>query len=177
MPSTIVKHSRNCSRRPAGAVVDTIVLHCTESTDTQQDVDWLCHSSGNEAASAHDIIDRDGTRYSLVPAEMEAWHAGYSCFLGRYRVNEFSVGIELANNRKAREPYPEAQLEATAWLVVDYMRKFPATTLERITRHSDIAVPAGRKQDPGSLFDMPAFLARVERYQTLNEQGGECEAA
>lgn len=162
MPATIILHSPNCERRPDGeaGAVSAIVMHCTESDNTKEDVDWLCNPKSG--ASAHDLIDRDGTRYSLVPASMRAWHAGVSTFAGRARVNDFSIGIELANDRLRGEYYPNAQLDAAARLVAGYMVSYPAITLDRITRHSDIAV--GRKNDPGTLFSLPGFRALVQLY-------------
>ena len=45
--------------------------------------------------SAHFVIRRDGELLQFVPCGKRAWHAGVSCWQGRERCNDFSVGIEL----------------------------------------------------------------------------------
>ena len=151
------RRSPNCNERPSGVLIDTIVLHSTASKSCQQDVEWLCTPLSK--ASAHVIIDRDGTIYDLVPVSRRAWHAGKSEFHGRPDVNDFSIGIELANDN-AGEAYPDAQLGAAAALCAAYIREWPAITPERITSHAAIALPQGRKSDPFGL-DLEAFRALV----------------
>src|ERR1700757_5281000 len=46
-------------------------------------------------ASAHLCIFRDGAITQYVPFERRAWHAVESCYEGRSRCNDFSIGIEL----------------------------------------------------------------------------------
>ncbi|MFX8393273.1 N-acetylmuramoyl-L-alanine amidase, partial [Acinetobacter baumannii] len=43
--------------------------------------------------SAHVCVFRDGTGTQYVPFDRRAWHAGRSCFEGRSRCNDFSIGI------------------------------------------------------------------------------------
>ena len=45
--------------------------------------------------SAHCLIRRDGEIVQYVPFDKRAWHAGISCYQGRERCNDFSIGIEL----------------------------------------------------------------------------------
>ena len=45
--------------------------------------------------SAHCLIRRDGEIVQYVPFDKRAWHAGVSCYQGRERCNDFSIGIEL----------------------------------------------------------------------------------
>jgi N-acetylmuramoyl-L-alanine amidase len=48
-------------------------------------------------ASAHLVIDRDGTVTQLAPFNVVTWHAGVSKWKGRSGCNSFSIGIELVN--------------------------------------------------------------------------------
>lgn len=49
-------------------------------------------------ASAHVIIDRDGSITQLVPFNLQAWHAGNSYYNGRTGFNKYSIGIEIVNS-------------------------------------------------------------------------------
>ena len=51
--------------------------------------------------SAHFLIRRDGELVQFVDTDLRAWHAGVSCFDGRERCNDFSVGIELEGTDEA----------------------------------------------------------------------------
>jgi N-acetylmuramoyl-L-alanine amidase len=160
MARLIMRPSPNFNDRPAGRLIDCIVLHATESRDTEQDINWL-QSKASEA-SCHDLVDRDGTYYRLVDVNKRAWHAGKSAFHGMPDVNDFSIGIELANDSHG-EPFPEVQLEAAAALVATYVLRF-SIPLDRITRHRDVALPKGRKADPAPpWFAFADFLARVQQ--------------
>lgn len=156
----ITRTSPNYNRRPEGMAIDCVVLHATESSSCEQDVAWLCNPKSQ--ASAHVVVDRDGTVFDLVPCERRAWHAGESAFMGRRDVNDFSIGVEFANRCDGKEPFTELQYQVGATLVAGYMRRYNGITLERITRHQDVARPLGRKPDPGACFDMARFLTLVQ---------------
>lgn len=160
MSSVISRPSKNFNERPPGVLVDLLVIHATESGDAQQDINWLCNPASK--ASAHYVIDRDGTVYQLVDTAKRAWHAGVSQFGNRPNCNDYSIGIELANRCDGKEAFPDAQLAAAAELCAELMKEWPAITTDRITRHSDIALPVGRKHDPGPCFDFGAFLELVK---------------
>lgn len=145
--------------RPAGTVVDCVVMHCDASPNAAGTVSWL--QSAASKVSYHALVDRDGaTLWAFVDTARRAWHAGVSEFLGRKNVNDFSIGVSLAN-RNDGEPYPPAQLDAAAAYVAGLMKKHPAITLERITTHRVIAPT--RKTDPCPPFDLVAFRERVRR--------------
>lgn len=154
----IVRRSPNWSARPAGELITAIVMHATASHDCQQDVAWLCEPMSK--ASSHIVIDRNADVYDLVPVDRKAWHAGVSELDGKENVNDFSIGIELANANNG-EPYPDEQLACAAALCAAYIREWPGITVDRIVRHADIALPAGRKSDPAPPFDIEAFRALV----------------
>lgn len=96
--------------------------------------------------SAHYFIRRDGETICFVDPDRRAWHAGVSCWRGRERCNDFSIGIELEGCDT--QPFEPVQYERLAALVAQLKRRFP---IEAVVGHSDIA--PGRKTDPGPFFD------------------------
>lgn len=48
-------------------------------------------------ASAHFVVETDGTITQMVSTNHQAWHAGYGVYEGRGKVNSFSIGIEIVN--------------------------------------------------------------------------------
>lgn len=151
----IQKQSPNFNTRPLAATVDTVVLHATADTDTKASVHWCC--KGESKVSYHTIIDRDGTVYHLVDPAKRAWHAGVSSYKGKKDVNDFSIGLSFGNNN-AGEKYTDDQYRVGAAIVAQWMKRFPALTLERITTHAEIA--PGRKTDPVG-FDLVRFKTLV----------------
>ena len=96
--------------------------------------------------SAHFLIRRDGALVQFVPCARRAWHAGASCWNGRERCNDFSIGVELEGSDHT--PYAEAQYDTLVMLVDALCARYP---IEDVVGHSDIA--PGRKTDPGFAFD------------------------
>ncbi|HEY1765397.1 MAG TPA: N-acetylmuramoyl-L-alanine amidase [Opitutaceae bacterium] len=93
--------------------------------------------------SYHCLIDRDGTRCTLVPDSDVAWHAGASHFLGRDRCNDFLLGVAFAGDSD-REPLSEAQIaSALDWL--DGRWTPLGLTLDRLADHRQVS--PGRKRD------------------------------
>jgi len=106
--------------------------------------------------SAHCFIRRDGEIVQYVPFTKRAWHAGVSCYQGRERCNDFSIGIELEGTDTLA--YTDAQYQQLATVTRQLIEVYPAIA-EHMTGHSDIA--PGRKTDPGPAFDWARFRARV----------------
>jgi len=96
--------------------------------------------------SAHFLVRRDGALVQFVRCADRAWHAGVSCWAGRERCNDFSIGIELEGVDD--EPYEDAQYRTLAVLLAALEARYP---IEDVVGHSDIA--PGRKTDPGPAFD------------------------
>jgi N-acetylmuramoyl-L-alanine amidase len=137
--------SPNHNARPAGTVVDCIVLHCDAARDAKASISWI--KSKESKVSYHVLVDRDGTVYRFVETNRRAWHAGASEFMGRKDCNNYSLGLSFANDN-AGEPYTAAQYESAAIVVLGWMSLYPKITLDRITTHAAVALPAGRKTDP-----------------------------
>ncbi len=97
--------------------------------------------------SSHFFIRRDGELIQFVACGQRAWHAGASCWRGRERCNDFSIGVELEGADD--KPFSEAQYARLNDLVRALRKAYP--TLVDVAGHSDIA--PGRKTDPGPHFD------------------------
>ena len=106
--------------------------------------------------SAHCLIRRDGEIVQYVPFDKRAWHAGVSCYQGREKCNDFSIGIELEGTDTLA--YTDAQYRQLAALARLLISRYPALA-DNMTGHSDIA-PV-RKTDPGPAFDWARFRALV----------------
>lgn len=139
--------SPNFNERPTA--IDAIIIHYTDMLSAEAALAWLINPKSN--VSAHYLIDEEGTIYQMVPEEKRAWHAGKSVWQGRSNVNDYSIGIELANpgHSHGYRPFPEAQINALITLCLDIKKRWNIPT-NRILGHSDIAPE--RKQDPGHLF-------------------------
>ena len=73
-----------------------VLVHHFTSGGFEGAVAWLCDPSAK--ASAHLVVDEDGTVVQIVPFDRAAWHAGKSSW-GPYTgsINPVSIGIEIAN--------------------------------------------------------------------------------
>ncbi|RLA37277.1 MAG: 1,6-anhydro-N-acetylmuramyl-L-alanine amidase AmpD [Gammaproteobacteria bacterium] len=156
--------SPNCDARPEGSPVDLLVIHAISLPPGDYGGPWIDALFQNRLppdehpyfaavhtlrVSAHLLVDRAGHAVQYVPLDQRAWHAGASCFDGRERCNDFSIGIELEGLPGDR--FTGAQYETLAALITVIRARFPAITPGRIVGHSDIAT--GRKEDPGPRFD------------------------
>lgn len=155
--------SPNCDERPADAVIDLLVVHGISLPPGEFGGPWIealftntldaaAHPYFEEIkdlrVSAHAVIRRTGEIVQYVPFQQRAWHAGQSCFDGRERCNDFSIGIELEGCDD--QPYTDAQYATLAETARAIMAAYPAITVSRIVGHNDIA--PGRKTDPGAAF-------------------------
>lgn len=151
----ISRPSPHHNARPAGTKIDLVVLHADAGRTEEGTLGWL--ASKESGVSYHYLIGRLGTIYQCVPDKRRAWHAGASVFEGRPNCNNYSLGVSFAN-RQDGEPFNARQLEAGVRLVADLCARH-GIPVERITTHA--AVSPGRKVDPGPLFPLEDFLARV----------------
>jgi len=170
--------SPNFDERPAGTVVDLIVVHGISLPPGNYGGPWIDRLFTNALppdehpyfatvaslkVSSHVLIRRDGERVQYVPFDKRAWHAGQSSYRGRERCNDFSIGIELEGSDN--EAYEPAQYRALVATILNLCDTYPTLSLDRIAGHSDIA--PGRKSDPGIAFDWPRLhaLLRVRNQQ------------
>ena len=163
--------SPNCSSRE-GADIELLVIHNISlpagefGTGCVEQLFANClpadgHSSFAEISklrvSSHLLIDRAGAVTQFVPFTMQAWHAGKSCFRGRERCNEFSIGIEVEGTDF--EPFTDAQYDVLIEVTRALFRAYPGLNVDRIAGHSDIA--PGRKTDPGPFFDWERYRSAL----------------
>ena len=143
-------------------------------------------------ASAHVVVDRDGTVWQIVPFNRKARHAGRSRWKGLESLNRYSVGIEIANYgwldpqgdgsyKRSDTPRFAAEDVTVAPMPSGTQTKgwenYPASQLEaveRVTRALLAAYPSigevlghqeiapGRKFDPGPAFPMECFRDLVD---------------
>jgi N-acetylmuramoyl-L-alanine amidase len=163
---------------------ELIVIHYTGAGQAEGSVGWLA-TPDDVYVSAHCVIDRDGTVFQLVPFGTRAFHAGKSEYLRKGDVNRFSVGLELANwgrlegRRGVYWSRSRTPVEVMDVQVVDGVgwERFPAAQLDSavevcralgelypirgVVGHSEVAIPKGRKEDPGPAFPMQEFRTRV----------------
>ena len=109
------------------------------------------HSMAHLTVSAHFLIERSGALIQFVPTHLRAWHAGESVCLGRSKVNDFSIGIELEGLDTDNKGYTNAQYRCFNQLKSALELAYPSISSLNYFAHSDIA--PGRKPDPGPFFD------------------------
>jgi N-acetylmuramoyl-L-alanine amidase len=150
-----------------------LVIHFTSGATAKSSINFWRSKEAN-GASAHIVIDRDGTLYQCRQFNVTCGHAGRSEWKGFESLNSCSIGIELANagddsklaskytklplvkashkngsTTKEWEAYPEEQLK----VCVDVSRAIVARyNLDDVVGHEDIA--PNRKNDPGPAFPM-----------------------
>jgi N-acetylmuramoyl-L-alanine amidase len=74
-----------------------LVMHSTYGASARSSARWFQSSKNTGKASAHLVIDRDGTAIQCVRFDLVAHHAGKSRWKGIVGLNAHSIGIELAN--------------------------------------------------------------------------------
>lgn len=157
--------SPNFGPRPAGAVVDLIVLHSISlppaaygGDDVQRlftnTLDWNAHPYFKQIegmkVSAHFYIRRQGELWQFVSCDQRAWHAGTSRYRDRDNCNDDSVGIELEGIEGGA--FEAAQYETLNSLCAALAMRYP---VQYVAGHEHVA--PGRKADPGAGFDWPGM--------------------
>lgn len=147
----------NYSPRRRGSSISAIILHDTGASTAESTLTWFQNPQAK--VSSHYLVDLDGTVYHLVPDDQKAWHAGRSALHGEEDVNEYSLGIEMVD-ADDHTAYPMAQVSAVVELCTSLCRTY-AIPLNRVVGHEAVALPLGRKGDPGPDWPWYAFLVRV----------------
>ena len=153
--------SPNFDDRPDGESICLIVVHAISLPPGQfgsddisrlftNTLDPLAHPSfvaiSTVRVSAHFLIRGDGSLLQYVSCRKRAWHAGVSCWNGRSRCNDFSIGIELEGCDEL--PFADVQYTRLAALIGALRKTYP---IAAVVGHADIA--PGRKTDPGPCFE------------------------
>lgn len=155
--SLIVVH---CMSLPEGVYnTDSVELLFANKLDCSSHPDF--HSLQGLEVSAHALIKRSGEIVQFVPFDARAWHAGQSTFQGRDNCNDFSIGIELEGvSGGVFEQIQYQQLSKVCRLLC---RSYTGLNEHAITGHSEVALPQGRKNDPGSGFDWHGFRLMLQQ--------------
>ena len=138
--------SPNHGPRRDGLRPSLIVLHYTEMPSAQAALTRLCDPVAE--VSAHYLIGRCGTLWSLVPEDRRAWHAGAGRWRGLEDINSRSLGIEVDND--GQSPFSALAMHRLETLLGDLRARW-AIAPQGVIAHSDMA--PGRKIDPGARFD------------------------
>jgi AmpD protein len=173
LPAAVYLPSPNFDDRPGGTVIELLVIHNISLPPGQfggpgiidlftNRLDPKSHPYYRQIAdakvSSHFLIRRDGELIQFVPCLRRAWHAGQSEWRGRSRCNDFSIGIELEGADD--QPFADSQYAMLAKLTGALLREYP---IQDCVGHSDIAIPPGRKTDPGPHFDWARFRRLIGR--------------
>ncbi len=141
--------SPNFSERPEKAKIDTIVLHYTGMKSSKEALRRMCDPATE--VSAHYCISEKGDIYQLVEDDSKAWHSGKSFWRGRDNINNYSIGIEIANygHEWGYRPFEDEQIDSVINLCKSLIEEYDIKPYN-VVGHSDIAPE--RKEDPGELF-------------------------
>lgn len=157
--------SPNCDHREHQTDPEVVIIHCIslppgeygsgaiqrffQNKLSPQEHPYF-QSMAHLTVSSHFLIERTGKLIQFVPTHLRAWHAGESMCLGRPKVNDFSLGIELEGLDTDASGFTEAQYECLNKLKSALEKVYSTIGKRRYFAHSDIA--PGRKPDPGPHF-------------------------
>ncbi|SDW25756.1 N-acetylmuramyl-L-alanine amidase, negative regulator of AmpC, AmpD [Nitrosomonas eutropha] len=162
--------SPNCDERPDGNDISLLVIHAIslppEEFGGEGVIELFTNQINPQAhpyyqeltglkVSSHFFIRRDGEIIQFVPCTLRAWHAGVSCWQGRTRCNDFSIGIELEGSDN--QPFAPIQYARLVKLTQALQATYP---IHDIVGHVDIAPQ--RKTDPGPCFDWQSYREALE---------------
>ena len=168
--------SPNHDERPQDCVADLIVLHNISLPPYEFGGGWIDQLFTNQLdpsahpffaeichlrVASHLLITREGEIVQYVPFHRRAFHAGVSCYQGRERCNDFSIGIELEGTDTLA--YTDAQYQQLAAVTRALIDRYPDIA-NNMTGHCDIA--PDRKTDPGPAFDWARFRALISKETT-----------
>lgn len=158
--------SPNCDDRECHTEPEVIIIHCISlppgeygqgaiqrffQNKLSADEHPYYQSMAHLTVSSHFLIERSGKLVQFVPVSKRAWHAGESVCLGKPKVNDFSIGIELEGLDTDPEGFTDEQYIALNQLIPVLKSSYRSIRANNIFAHSDIA--PGRKPDPGPYFD------------------------
>ena len=161
------KPSPNFDNRPVKNDISLIVLHCISlpprnfggayiESFFRNKLDVNLHPYFEKIidikVSSHFLIDRMGQVSQFVSCDKRAWHAGNSMYNERKNCNDFSIGIELEGHPDCA--YTTDQYYNLSLLVYVIKKKY---NIDCVRSHSNVAVPKGRKVDPGKLFNWTKY--------------------
>lgn len=137
-----------------------ILLHFDAASNSTSAVNWLTQKASGVSADLH--ITRDGKVTQMAKFNQITWHAGPSEWNGFTNLNRYAIGIEQENMGMVKGVYQdwtEAQIQKCIEVCKALVAAYPSIT--EILAHSEVATPAGRKDDPGPKFPMDRVRREV----------------
>jgi N-acetylmuramoyl-L-alanine amidase len=165
-----------------------LVMHYTASTSEKGTINWFLHKEAQ--ASAHLLIDTDGSITQFAPFNIVTWHAGISEWNGLVGLNKFSIGIELVNAGRLiksgtmwlspldKKPIPDSEVviathrnesSSAGWQMYAEIQLTVAAEIAALLVKTyglkDVVghdeIAPHRKSDPGPAFPMSSFRSRA----------------
>lgn len=166
---------------------DTIVIHYTAGSSLEGSI--ATFKDEGVRASAHILVDKDGTIIQMAPFSEITWHAGDSAWLDRTALNRYSIGIEIVNagrleksgsryrswfgrmydeenvveavhRNETERSYWERYTEDQIAAVFDLCHTLKNSyDIRFILGHEEIS--PGRKSDPGPAFPLDKLRERI----------------
>lgn len=128
-----------------------LVIHYTAGTTAAGALRWLADPAAR--ASAHLIVDRDGSVHQMIPFNRCAWHAGRSRWGEVVGLNSCAIGIELVNAGKL------SRGADGCWRSV--FRQPVADGDVLVATHKHESQPAGWQRFPQPQLDAVTSIGRV----------------
>jgi N-acetyl-anhydromuramyl-L-alanine amidase AmpD len=158
------RYRRDLFGNPVDPTPRMVVLHETvyglsSAINTFQ----TAHPNDDDQVSYHTLVGQNGSVFDIVDPASRAYGAGYSAFEGKWvvtsrkvsgSVNNFALHLSLEspvdgeNEGAGHSGYSEAQYDALAVVLADWMERFPIAP-EAITTHRHVDLGQERA-DPRS---------------------------
>jgi N-acetyl-anhydromuramyl-L-alanine amidase AmpD len=147
------------------------VLHHTAFSGPAENV-VAYFQSPTAQANAHYTVGKDGDIYQTCLDRHAGWHAGRGWFDWNHdgsisdeerQLNKHSIGVEINNTGSGRDPFPDLQVRATAWLVARKAKKY-GIRRRNITDHKTVNKYDG-KTDMASNWPWVKFWRYLDIYK------------
>jgi N-acetylmuramoyl-L-alanine amidase len=165
-----------------------LVMHYTASTSEKGTINWFLNKDAQ--ASAHLLIDMDGSITQFAPFNIVTWHAGISEWNGLVGLNKFAIGIELVNAGRLvksgtmwispldKKQIPDSEVviathrnetSSAGWQMYSEIQLNVASEIAALLVKTyslkDVVghdeIAPHRKSDPGPAFPMSSFRSRA----------------
>jgi N-acetylmuramoyl-L-alanine amidase len=165
-----------------------LIMHYTAATQAKGSISWFLNKTAK--ASAHLLVDRDGTITQFAPFNIATWHAGESAWNGLSGLNKASIGIELVNGGRLKKSgsswicivdkknigdgdvvlatHKNELLESAWHAYTEYQIQVAVEIASLLVKTYGLKDVLGhedispiRKCDPGPAFPMSSFRSRV----------------
>ena len=133
-----------------------IVLHYDGASNETSAVNWLTDPRSKVSCDLH--ISKSGKVVQMARFNQITWHVGASAWKGLTGLNKYAIGIEQ-QNENAQSEWTEVQIQKCIEVCKALVKAYP--TITDILGHEEVAMPRGRKDDPGPKFPMDRVRREV----------------